>query len=167
MQELVREATTFVVTLHVLFRPIVDRGSEQAKIGVVQTIGHCVNVSVIVVHLDDDAGAMLAKATKDAIIRVESLLITRVGRLDIAASDHLLCLFLAEHELGGCQESAYGNFAELLLLQELRNVHAHSELLVPLRHLAYKVHALAADDVPAGRLGDAIARAEFGFDLEV
>ena len=57
--------------------------------------------------------------------------------------DDLLGLFLTELELCRRQETAQGNLAELLLLEELCDVHPHAQLLMPLLDLAEEAHRFA------------------------
>ena len=65
--------------------------------------------------------------------------------------DHLLGLFLAEHELCRCQEPTERNLAELLLFQVLGHVHAHAQLAVALADVADEGGAAAGAQLePAG-----------------
>ena len=76
-------------------------------------------------------------------------------------------LLLAEHELGWREEAAQRDLAELLLFEELGDVHAHSQLLVPLLDGAEEFHAAARDYLPEAGAGDAVPGAEFGLNLEI
>ena len=61
-----------------------------------------------------------------AVIAVIVLFIAGVGRVIVAVPHDLLGLFLAKHCLSWCQKATEGDFAELLLFEELGDIHAHS-----------------------------------------
>ena len=72
-------------------------------------------------------------------------------------SDDLLALLLTEGELGGRQEATEGDLAELLLFQELRNIHSHPQFLVTLLYLTKEFHATTSDDLPEAGACDTIS----------
>lgn len=117
--------------------------------------------------MDCDTDFVFSIATHDTVIRVELLLIIGVSRFDVAMSDDLLTLFVAEHELGWRQEATEGDLAELLLFKELCNVHSHSQLLVSLLDLTEESHAPACDDLPETGARDSISGTQLGLDLEI
>jgi len=82
-------------------------------------------------------------------------------------ANHLLGLLITEHQLGRRQQPAECDFAKLLLLQELGNVHAHLQLLVSLADLAEELIAATGDKLYKRGAGDSVPGPQLGFDLEV
>ena len=60
--------STFIVSSLRLYRPLVDRGSQQAQVSVVEAISHGVDVGIVVVRVDGDADLVPAGAANHAII---------------------------------------------------------------------------------------------------
>ena len=163
----VRQATTFIVTGSIFLRTIIDRSSKQSYVSFIKSFSHCVDIGIIIVSFYNNAYSVLAKATQHAVVRVEMLFIARVGWPHVTMVNHLLGFFLTEHELRRSKQSTQSDFAKLLFLQELSNVHAHPQLTVALSYLANKFEATTSEKLAKGSPGDSVSRTQFGFDLEV